>query len=118
MAESALLKAVLQRLQWAENQRQLYYERLNSGKMFAIYKDKHDNEHERAVNLCRQGTADVIVIQKDGDRCIVTFLETKANGNRQTKDQREFETKVKQHGCRYVIVRKLDDLAVLGLSLE
>lgn len=115
MAESALLSACLERLQWAENQRFCYYERLNSGKLFAKYIDKHGKEHGRAIKLCRQGTADVIVIQRNGHdhTCIVTFLETKAKKGRQTKDQREFQERVEKQGCRYILVKTVDQLEEL-----
>ena len=120
MAESILLRTCLDRLQWAQNQGQCWYERLNAGKIFATYTDKHGNEHQRAINLCQPGTADIIVTQRNGydESSKVTFLETKAKKGRQTKDQKEFELKVKKQGCRYIIVRNIDDLAVLGISLE
>jgi hypothetical protein len=115
MAESILLRTCLDRLQWAQNQGQCWYERLNSGKIIANYTDKHDNEHQRAINLCRQGTADIIVIQRNGFETTskVTFLETKSKKGRQTKDQREFERDVRKQGCGYILVKNIEQLEVL-----
>lgn len=95
---------------------QLYYDRLNSGKILALYGGK-----KRAIWLCRPGTADYFVLQ-DGS---IYFLELKAGSTKKkrTEDQSEFAGQVMRHGARYFVIedmvalRSIFDVPLQGSQL-
>lgn len=121
---SEILRTLLERLQFAQNQGKLWYTRLNSGTIYATYTKKSTGETKgRAIKLCKKGTADVIVIQRTGyvtnrrRASLVTFLETKLKNGKLSDAQLAFKAMVEEQGALYLTVKELTD-ATGPLGLE
>ena len=74
----------------------LWHERLNSGKV--------RTEYGSWLQLCRKGTADFIAILPVKYGVMVYFIETKADGGRQTIEQKIFQNTVENWGAIYEVV--------------
>ena len=98
--ESDLKSSISNYLQILENQGKLFYERLNSGELLVLNKDKS----VRKVKLCRKGTSDFIVVVYGR----VIFIETKRKGKTQSDEQKEFQTKVECVSAQYWLVDDFD----------
>jgi hypothetical protein len=121
LSERDLKLALEHYLTYKQNAGELYWDRLNSGTLLVANKD----DSRRRVQLCREGTADFMVIQgthyevSDLFKAVakseivtpeVYFLETKSLTGRQTPAQKEFQAKVEAEGCHYILVRELDQV--------
>ena len=115
---SEILRTVLERLRWAQNQGLCWFTRLNAGSIFASYTNKAGKTKGRRIKLCPEGTPDVIVIQSgDGlGHSIVTFIETKAKDGVLSEAQKQCRQDVERQGCRYWLVKDADQLDALGLD--
>jgi len=122
VAESHVLRACLDYLQLRANQGHLFFLRLNSGKMFPSYTNKAGQTKQYRVQLCPEGTADIVVIlgwtqecaaypygRETERHCEVWFIETKGKG-KQSPEQADFQRKVEAQGCRYLLVRDVQEL--------
>ena len=115
MSESHVLRAVLEYLQWGQNQGKWFYMRCNSGVVFPTNRDSST----RRVKLAPEGTADVLVIRylRIGPDALgkvyplvdILWIETKHKG-KQSEAQKAFETQVRAQGCDYIVVRDVDEL--------
>ena len=121
VSESEVKKAVEDRLQFAQNQGQLIFLRLNSGDFIEVRGDTR-----RRIKGCPAGTADYVVFQgvkhelcfgvtpfdrcKPLPACRVTFIECKSSKGKQSPEQKTFEEEVKKQNCRYFLVRDVDIL--------
>jgi len=109
--ESDLKLAVSQYLEYLTNQGKLYADRLNSG---AIYEKRGDRTY--GVMLCREGTADFMVIRKDpiAIKTIafpqVIFLELKGDKGKTSPAQNAFKILVEEQGAEYKVIRSIEDL--------
>ena len=97
----------------------LYWDRLNSGNAYVgnIY-----GENKWKISLCRKGTADIIVLkgipfpmalrpeEVPAVICQVIYLEVKGPKGKQSQEQFEFETLVKEQGAEYYVVRSLEEV--------
>ncbi len=116
MKESELQRTVRDYLQIGMNQGKWYFDRLNSGSVLVkagakVYK----------VQLCREGTADFMVVCWGDNRCPkcgcgftqntqVIYLELKGTKGKQRPEQKEFQELVEGQGAEYFIIRSLEDL--------
>jgi len=112
MNESELKRSVEDYLTYQMNLGKLYYDRLNSGSILARRGDK-----TYKVALCREGTADLYVLQKWHPRGApnkwetrVIYLECKTERGKQRPEQGGFQNLVEAQGASYYIVRSLDDV--------
>jgi len=110
MKEAELKLAVSQYLEYKTNLGELYADRLNSG---AIYEKRGDRVY--GVKLCREGTADFVVLKGDIDtmlrpRCRIIFLELKGEKGKQSPEQAEFQKLVEAQGASYFIIRSIEEL--------
>lgn len=115
--ERDLKRAVHDYLAILEAQGKLLWLRLNAGMLIMESKGK-----KRAVNLCRPGTADYLVLQmrqgkilgRNGEEDVIwsrsVFLEIKAPGGEQTQAQKDFQKAVEAQGAEYLIIRDLEVL--------
>ena len=103
--ESDIVRACLQHLQILENNGTIHYvDRLNSGKMFVPGR----NGKGYMVRLCREGTADILVVLRSGANC---WIEVKMEGEPQRPKQKEFKIHMlKVPNQFYFIVHSLDEL--------
>lgn len=111
MKESELKLAVAEYLQIGMNQGKWYSDRLNSGS--ALVKR---GEKVYRVELCREGTADFMVLKLCGDNlligsCRVIFIELKGDKGKQKPEQYEFQKQVMGQGAEYYIIRSVDEIA-------
>ena len=129
MKEKDLKLAVSEYLQYGTNQGKWYADRLNSGEVIVVV-----GQSRRRVKLCREGTADFMVIQRktfqfshfirpgEDDEttawfpyCRVTFLELKGDKGKQRPEQGAFQKLVEAQGAEYYIIRSIEELEkVLG----
>ena len=116
MKEADLKLAVSQYLEYGTNQGKWYADRLNSGSVLV----KRGNKTYR-VELCREGTADFMVIRhgfKVGDVVFafrLVFLELKGDKGKQSSEQGAFQKLVGAQGAEYYIVRSVEDvMEILG----
>ena len=114
MKESDLKRQVWDYLQYKTNAGELYFDRLNSG---AIYEKRGNKTF--GVQLCREGTADFMVIRKDtynvGDWLFpaIIFLELKGDKGKQSPRQKEFQKLVEAQGAEYFIVKSIEELEMV-----
>lgn len=117
MKEADLKLAVEDYLQYGMNQGKWYFDRLNSGSLLT-----QRGQNTYRVNLCREGTADFMVIRKwwpqgapNKWETRVLFLELKGDKGKQRPEQGAFQKLVEAQGAEYHIIRSIDDLEkVLG----
>lgn len=111
MKESDLKRTVEDYLLTLEAQGKLWYERLQAGNILAL-----QGEAKRRIRLCREGTADFIVIIGDNEKSSrmyvrdVIFLELKAQGKYINRAQMEFKVTVENQGAAYHVIKSLEDL--------
>uniref|UniRef100_A0A6M3LF70 VRR-NUC domain-containing protein n=1 Tax=viral metagenome TaxID=1070528 RepID=A0A6M3LF70_9ZZZZ len=115
MNESELLSNCLEYLQILRNQGKAWYMRVNSGMAFF-----GSGKKKYAIRLAQEGTADILIIQwyepegaPNKGETIVTWVETKADKGVQSPEQVAFQKEVEGFGCRYEIVRDLDELITI-----
>ncbi len=130
MKEADLKLAIEDYLQYGMNQGKWYFDRLNSGSLLT----KRGQSTYR-VNLCREGTADFMVIKGTPvdklqwatydeilgtTHCELTiprliFLELKGEKGKQRPEQGAFQKLVEAQGAEYHIIRLIEELeAVLS----
>ena len=84
---------------------------LNSHGWFAFkVKDNtrfEDGKHRGARPFEIRGVADIIAMRNG----IVWFLEVKTDKGNQSDFQKRFESKVKEYGCNYILVRSVSNVA-------
>ena len=56
------------------------------------------------------GVSDIILLL-DG---MAWFIEVKTKKTKQSEGQKEFEKNVKKNGCKYIVVRSIDDIVGFG----
>ena len=112
MRESDLKRSVEERLQWAKNQGQVLFLRLNSGAAYLPGKTGYYK-----IQLCPPGTADFVVWVKiyptahnDYWYIETIFIELKSGTGEQSPEQIEFEKEVKEFGLNYYVIRKTEEL--------
>ena len=116
MNESALLRSVLDWLQYQENPGKLMFLRLNSGTMFPSYTNKQGQTKSYRVSLCPEGTADVLVIRYEGcsmEGCRIVdiiFLETKSKNGKLSEAQEAFKLKAEAQGAEYMVIRNVEQV--------
>ena len=108
--EADLKRTVKDYLTYGENQGKWWFEQLNSGSAFV-----GTPQHPRKIKLCREGTADFIVLKGDIDtmlrpRCRVVFLELKSEKGRWSPEQRAFKIIVENQGASYFIIKSIEQL--------
>lgn len=64
------------------------------------------------------GVADMIVWWKKNEKIQIGYIEFKTKTGRQSKYQKNFETKCKINGIRYDLVRSLSDLEKVVKDIE
>jgi len=118
LSEAEIKKGVGDWLQYQENLGKLIFLRLNSG---TAYVKKGDRDY--AIKLCPVGTADFVTFQAGFVQpyykgqpkgqvhpiCFVEFLEVKTLKGKTSKAQDEFAEKVRQHHCKYAVVRSVEE---------
>ena len=116
MKEKDLKLAVSEYLQYGTNQGKWYADRLNSG---AVYVERGDRTY--GVQLCREGTADFMVIRhgfKVNDVVFdfrLVFLELKGDKGKQRPEQGAFQKLVEAQGAEYFVVRSVEEvMEILG----
>ena len=116
ITEAQIKKAVSDLLTYEENQGHLLHFRLNAGSFIL---SNSDGSYRRRVQGTKAGTADFVVLQNmqftvtqlyQDNFCQITFLEVKRLGGKQSKEQKEFETKVKEFHCRYYVVTNVEEV--------
>ena len=111
MKESDLKLAVSDYLEYKTNLGELYADRLNSGEVIVVA-----GKGRRRVKLCREGTADFLILTKFQLVPRIIFLELKGDKGRQSPEQRAFQKLVENQLAEYYVVRSIEELeAVLGL---
>ena len=109
-SEADLMRAIKDYLTYCQNAGKLYFDRLNAGRIIALKGGKPYN-----VELCREGTADFIVLQKlkllgGISSTRVIFLEVKSLKGKQRPEQGAFQKLVEEQGCSYHIVRSVEEV--------
>lgn len=124
ISESQLKLAVSDYLEYGLNQGKWYADRLNSGEIIAVA-----GNSRRRIKLCREGTADFMVIKArpiarlaladskepigwahDVIGCRLIFLELKSDKGKQSPEQGAFQKLAEAQGAEYHIIRSLEDL--------
>lgn len=110
MKEKDLKLAVSEYLEYGTNQGRWYADRLNSGEVIVIA-----GESRRRVILCREGTADFMILIGDIDsmlrpRCRVIFLELKGAKGKTSPAQNAFKILVEEQGASYFVIRSVEEL--------
>ena len=113
MTEGEIKRACLEYLQLLQNQGKLWHTRLNAGEF--------QTQSGRWAKGCPLGTADAIVIREiasaSPDDCLdsteVLFVEFKSETGKQSPEQVAFQARVEAQGCRYVIIRSVEELMEL-----
>ena len=115
MKENELKSCISDNLEYGTKQGRWYSDRLNSGSVLVkkgakVYK----------VQLCREGTADFMVIQNSWTNAYPThinvehpriiFLELKGEKGKQRPEQKEFQKLIEAQGAEYYIIKSLEDL--------
>ncbi len=125
ITEAQIKLAVADYLTYKMNLGELYFDRLNSGEVIVVA-----GKSRRRIKLCREGTADFIVLMKktfqfchtirparEGETtawfpyCKVIFLEVKSEKGKQRVEQSVFQKIVESFGARYIIIRSIEELA-------
>lgn len=129
LTEAELKRQVEDFLQYGMNQGRWYFDRLNSGSLLT-----KRGESTYRVNLCREGTADFIVLRLaqyvDGavmftfrngiftPVCKIIFLELKGDKGKQRPEQGAFQKLVEAQGAEYHIIRSVEEvMEILGREL-
>lgn len=108
MTEADLKRTVESYLELLYNQGKIYYERLNSGSLLASY----DGKSYRRIRLCREGTADFIVVIGESSvrrNMAIIFLEIKAK-TKQSEAQKQFQRIVEAQGAEYMLIKTIDEV--------
>lgn len=119
ISEADIKRAVEDYLQYAENQGRLIFFRLNAGDFIEVR-----GGTRRRIKGSPKGTADYLVLQGGNVQaqylgqlkgephpiCFVIFIEVKSTTGKQQPDQKTFEFKVKEHNCRYHIIRSIEEI--------
>ena len=114
---SGILKTVLERLAWAQNQHKCWAIRINSGTVFLPYTNKQHTTKWRAIKLAPTGTPDVFVFQRATKHTSrVTAIETKTQDGELSDVQREVKTLLEEQGVTHLTVRDTAQLDALGLD--
>ena len=102
MKESEIQSSIIDYLQLLENQGKLFIQRVNNTPIY----DPIGRKFRSLAKGTKRGFPDILVF-KDG-KCI--GLEVKTNVGKQSKEQREMEKLMKEHGAAYYVVRSLDEV--------
>lgn len=102
MKESEIQSSIIDYLMLLENQGKLFLQRVNNT---AIY-DPIGRKFRSLAKGTKKGFPDILIL-KDG-KCI--GLEVKTNVGKQSKEQKEMEKLMKEHGADYYVVRSLDEV--------
>ena len=112
MSESELKSTVDDYLQYQQNLGKLWFTRLNCGTAYV----KKGNKYY-AIQLCNEGTADFLVIKKTEPKLGIDvnfseafFFELKSAQGKQTTYQKNFEEQVQEQGCKYFVLRNMEEL--------
>ncbi|MCB8563885.1 VRR-NUC domain-containing protein [Fusobacterium ulcerans] len=102
MKESNIQSQIISYLQILEKQGKLFFQRINNT---AIY-DPVGKRWRSLAKGTKKGFPDILVL-KDS-RCI--GLEVKTSKGKQSKEQEEMESLMKEHGAAYYVVRSLEEV--------
>lgn len=96
--ESAIVTAIIQYLQYMENQGKLVFIRNNTG---AVKTDSG-----RFLRFGKAGSSDIIIFTDHR----ALFVEVKNEKGRQSENQKAFQHSVEDQGFQYIIVRSVSEL--------
>ena len=113
MKEKDLKLAVSEYLEYGTNQGKFYADRLNSGEVIVMA-----GQNRRRVKLCREGTADFMVIRarryfRNMPLVItpqVIFLELKGDKGKTSPEQRAFQKLIEAYGAEYHLIHSVEEL--------
>jgi len=99
MRESQILSAIINYLQYAQNRKELYFVRENTGAVMG--------QSGRYIRFGKRGISDLIVYFKGGR---TEFWEVKNEKGRLENSQKEFKEFIEELGFIYRIIRSVDDI--------
>lgn len=102
MKETEIQSEIIDYLQLLENQGKLFLHRVNN---MGVY-DPKVKAYRVFPKGAKKGFPDIICL-KDG---LLIGLEVKTGEGKQSKEQKEMEKLMKEHGAAYYVVRSLDDV--------
>ncbi|MGL5614513.1 VRR-NUC domain-containing protein [Cetobacterium sp.] len=102
MKESEIQSSIIDYLQILENKGKIFFQRINNT---PVYDPKY-KQFRSMPKGSKKGFPDILVI-KAGK---TIGIEVKTPIGKQSKEQKEIESKFKQHGQEYYIVRSLDEV--------
>ena len=117
LTEAQLKRQIGDYLEYGTNQGRWYASRLNSGIAYVKRGDKY-----YAITLCREGTADFMVMRAiyfepkpravipKTKSCRVIFLELKGDKGKTSPAQNAFKILVEAQGCSYFVIRSIEEL--------
>ena len=120
MREAELKTAVSDYLEYGTNQGKWYADRLNSGEVIVVA-----GQSRRRVKLCREGTADFMILRAVHsdpkpraiipkiDSCRVIFIELKGDKGKTSPAQNAFKLLVEMQGAKYEEVRSIEELEII-----
>lgn len=109
MTETQIQSSIIDYLQVLENQGKLFVQRVNNTAIF----DSANKRWRSLAKGTKKGFPDILIL-KDG-KCI--GLEIKTNVGKQSKEQKEMERLMKEHGADYYVVRSLDEVVeIVGVK--
>lgn len=108
MRESEAKRAIEDYLQIGQNQGKWWWARLNSGKAWL------GGEKKYLINLCPEGTPDILVIQYGRP----VFFEVKSMTGKVSPKQTEVMEDLELHGALCFVVRSIDEvMSILEINV-
>lgn len=106
--ESDILLAAKQYLNIGYSRGDLYFDRLNSGRILV-----KTGKSQRMIDLCREGTPDLFILQ-DGEW---KFIECKRKGKELSPAQKEIHSRLKDQGAKVYVCDDVDAIIdIIGLD--
>ena len=102
MKESEIQSSIIDYLQILENKGKIFFQRVNNT---PVYDPKY-KQFRSMPKGSKKGFPDILVI-KSGK---TIGIEVKTATGKQSKEQKDIESKFKKHGQEYYIVRSLDEV--------
>ena len=101
MTEGDIKRTIQEYLELQRVSGVLYWDRLNSGSVLVRAGSK-----TYRLQLCREGTPDLMVITGKG----LMFLEVKQEGKKPTKVQLDMHRELREHGAKVCVVHSLEEV--------
>lgn len=102
MKETEIQSSIIDYLQILENKGKIFFQRVNNTPVY----DPIGKKFRSMAKGTKKGFPDILII-KAGK---TIGIEVKTAIGKQSKEQKEIESKFKQHGQEYYIVRSLDEV--------